>query len=129
MSGLDAADTAADHVGYEALMIACVTQAIEDYLDGPGDDATPSLGHSKKAHRRSRRKVYEEARRYIFDNTQESLENIFGFAFILLSLGIDPDTARKSILRRTRCKNTKKEAVPLDPMYAFPENNRHGESA
>ena len=126
---IDAADTAEDHVGYESLMIACVTQAIEDYVDGPGDDATPSSGHAKKAHRRSRRKGYEEARHYVFDDTRESREGIFGFAFILLSLGIDPATARKEILQRTRSKRKNNQAVPLDAMYAFTENCAKDENA
>lgn len=129
MSDLDAADTAEDHVGYESLMIACVTQAIDDYLDGPGDDAIPSSGHSKKAHRRSRRKVYEEARSYVFDDTRESRESVCGFVFILLSVGIDPETARKSILRRTRCKGKNNGAVPLDAMYVSPENLAQDENA
>jgi hypothetical protein len=129
MSDPDTADTAEDHVGYESLMIACVTQAIEDYLDGPGEPLAPGLKRHARARASTRRKRYESATRYIFDDTRESRECIFGFAFILMSIGIDPETARQSILRRTRCKDKEKAALSLDPMYAFPENNRHGESA
>jgi len=110
-------------------MIACVTQAIEDYLDGPGETRSSGLNRDAKSRASMRQKRYEAAKSYIFDDTRESRECIFGFAFILMSLGIDPEAARKSISRRTRCKNAQKAAQSLDPMYAFPENNRHGESA
>lgn len=129
MSNLDAADTAEDHVGYESLMIACVTQAVDDYLDGPGEPALPTAERHAKDRAQVRRRRYEETKIYIFDDTRESRETIFGFAFILLSLGIDPETARKSILRRTRCKNVKKAGNALDPMYANPENAGSDETA
>lgn len=129
MSEADIADVGADHVGYETLLIAIVTQAVDDYLDGPGDPVPSAANRWAKAKADLRRQRYEETQHYIFDDTKESRENIFGFAFILTSLGIDPESARKSILRRTRCNGAKKEGHALDPMYASPENNRHGTSA
>lgn len=125
----DVADVDADHVGYEALMIACVTQAIEDFLDGPGKLTMPTAKKHAKARAGARRKRYEDSKQYIFDDTRGSREYVFGFAFILLSLGIDPEAARKSILRETLCQDEQIGPRYLDSMYASPENSIYDEDA
>lgn len=106
--------------GYRALMISVLAQAITDYIQAVrvgGIDFTEKLkrdsikmaderekSRKRYIHMTSKEKLAVEAmtrgskaKEYIFLESSESEEYVFGFKFICTYLGIDPERFRKRI--------------------------------
>ena len=66
--------------GYKELMIAVLTTQIKDYLNPLKTSGT-----------------YKKAKVYIFDDTSESEEYVFGFKFVCKYIGLDPAKFREKI--------------------------------
>ena len=103
-----------EYRGYEKLLVAIATQAVQDYINGPSEEDMrnySTLKRHQKKNLNERNKDYENAKHYIFDSKAD--KSVFGFNFIMDYFHIDIPRAREKI-KLSNSKQTALRFLSLD---------------